>query len=440
MYLDFYWDTKDNTYMKKNLITGLLAVIFFLSIFFLGFYYFGSRPVQAPDYEEIQLDQEYKNNYVSFRYPNGLYVEEGQIAVFVIQNKGNSIQERIFSISQYQYTNQKSVEDWWLLEGPQTHRQAPHPDIEKRIVAAGHDSMLTVYDSERVSFGLEGFGKIVVYVFANNHIFEITTHKIAEDVLHAFKNGEDIFEQYGITPDDIKVVEENQKLFWRIMNTLEFSEKKQNQLELQKTSDGITIATIELNPFWHKEIRYEYPVDNVPGKDIIMAFLQENIDSFWCINDDEQKTMEEVYENDLASSYMCYLGYEYDYKIHNNFFSHIITGYMFAGGAQGAPNIYIYVFDQQGKQYSLHDFLSAEYKQKSQKGILQEIFQHASYVDEYLGIDDLDFVDALDEIPFYLSEGNIHFSFSENHGLSHAVGFGEFVVPLEKIQHILRVE
>lgn len=428
--------------MKEKIISGLLILLFCLGILLIVTQIKKNKQkdVAVLVNTENNIWKTYQNDVFAFKYPDNILVEENEFIIRLLNNKIDGLKGVIFGISQYGRTDQKSIQDWWRLEGPQTHRQAPHADIEEEILVSGYGSIMATYDSERVFMGLGEFAKINIYVFIDGNIFEITTHKIAQDVIDSFENGEDVYEKYGITPEIIKQVEENQKIFWEIVDTLEFFKPKQEieSIELEKDlNQEISIATIELNPTWYKEMRYEYPVEDVPGKEFLINFLEKEIDSFWCINDDEQKTQDEVYENDLISSYTCNLGYNYDYKIYKDYFSHILTGYTFVGGAHGISSLYTFVFDQQGKQYFLHDFLTPEYKEKSKEEILNDIFPYASHVDEYFSIDDLY---EITEIPFYFSEGNIHIIFSENHGVPHVAGFIGFTIPLEKIQHILRIE
>ncbi|MCF7831799.1 MAG: hypothetical protein K9M36_02870 [Candidatus Pacebacteria bacterium] len=429
--------------MKEKIISGLLILLFCLGILLMYTQIKKNKQEDAVILVDTQnhIWETYQNDAFAFKYPGGFFIDENEYSVSLKLDNINETRSYVFTIFRDgESFNGSSVLDWWNKNGPQNERQAPYPDIEKNILINERDAYLTIYESSRISFGYSFLAPISIYIFANNQIFEITTHKIAQDVIDSFENGEDVYEKYGITHEIIKQVEENQKIFWEIIETLEFFKPKQEIeiVELEKDlNQEISIAKIELNPVWYKEMRYEYPETEVPGKEVLMNFLEKEIDAFWCVNDDDQKTQEEIYENDLISSYTCNLSYNYAYKIYKDYFSHILTGYTFAGGAHGISNFYAFVFDQQGKQYSLYDFLTVEYKEKNEQEILNEIFSYASHVDEYFSIDDLN---DITEIPFYFSEGNIHFVFSENHGISHVAGFVGFRVPLEKIQHILRIE
>jgi hypothetical protein len=211
--------------MKKTIISSLLIIIFCLGVFLIYIQIKNNKQedVKVLINAEKDIWESYKNDEFNFKYPHNLRIIEDGDNIYLVKGVGDLFQDQIFSISKYERTNQVSIQDWWTLEGPQTHRQAPHSDTENEILISGHNSVLAVYDSERVSMGLGVFARINIYVLIDDNIFEITTYKIAEDVLSQFKDEGGIDKDGDITPEIIKQVEENQKVFWQVIESLEFT-------------------------------------------------------------------------------------------------------------------------------------------------------------------------------------------------------------------------
>lgn len=212
--------------MKEKIISGFLILLFCFGILLVYTQIKKNKQEDSAILVDTQnhIWKTYQNDTFAFKYPDGFFIDENEYGVSLKLDNINETKSYIFTIFRDgERFNGSSVLDWWNKNGPQNERQAPYPDIEKSILINEKDAYLTIYESSRASFGYSFLAPISIYVFANNQIFEITTYKIAEDVLNQFKDKEGLGGESDITPETIKQVEENQKIFWEVIESLEFT-------------------------------------------------------------------------------------------------------------------------------------------------------------------------------------------------------------------------
>jgi|GEM_PF-3551560 len=213
--------------MKKRITSILLIIVFCLGVLLIYVYIKKNKQENVLVSINIEKDiwKTYKDNEFTFKYPSDFkIVDKNDGGIYLIRGDGDLLQDQIIYISKYGKTDQLSMQDWWRFEGPQTHRQAPRPDVEDKMLVSGYESVLSIYESERILMGLTTFAKINLYVFVDSNIFEITTYKIAEDILNEFKDKEYIYDEESvITPEIINKDKENEKIFLQVLESLEFT-------------------------------------------------------------------------------------------------------------------------------------------------------------------------------------------------------------------------
>jgi hypothetical protein len=198
--------------MKKIIIPLLILILAGVSFFIINNKKMSERSIENTHTPEAkdELTELFNGEYFSFKYPKSVSIEEDKNFIWVFsQNDNNSI----IKLSKNYLDNNEDLEVnvWWSYFGPQNESQAPYPEDDKSYTfkIGSNNAYYTIYERDRLSFGNEYFYPIKIYVSHNFKIFEINTQKLIE-------------EKNVLTPQQISQAKENEKIFWEILNTLEF--------------------------------------------------------------------------------------------------------------------------------------------------------------------------------------------------------------------------
>lgn len=207
--------------MKKNFLPILIiTIIIVLTWALLKKGINNSTQVSIVDNTktENQLTKVYDGEFFSFKYPEGSLIKEDNNGVSVsVATKVDNFPTAFFSMTKYFEENKENlpINEWWIDNGPQNQNKAPYPedDLSYRFkINNKYDAFYTIYIRERGAFGNEYFAPMSIYVNHNNKIFEVNTQKIVLDE----------YSKREFDPEEIQNAQDQEKLFWQILDTLEF--------------------------------------------------------------------------------------------------------------------------------------------------------------------------------------------------------------------------
>ena len=217
---------------------------------------------------------------------------------------------------------------------------------------------------------------------------------------------------------------------------------------IYKTSAyNLKIEKISESPFWYKNLDLDYPTGNLPGIELAQHFVENQKDSFDCMNDSEKISEEEAQlEPGLVSTLSCDLSVSYSYVESSKLITHVFDIYYFMGGAHGIFHHETIVVDKNGNKKKFSDFVKQDYKETYSNKIAQILKNRLISELEKNNLDLMDFQidyifeeNSIDELPFLVENEKIIFLFSEFQGLSRAVGPVVVEVPINDLADILNI-
>lgn len=239
--------------------------------------------------------------------------------------------------------------------------------------------------------------------------------------------------------------------FLRNISSQNYSREQPSSLftkEILKTSTyNLKVEKISESPFWYKNLDLDYPTGNLPGIELAQHFIENQKDSFDCMNDSEKISEEEArLEPGLISTLSCDLSISYSYVESPKLITHVFDIYYFMGGAHGIFHKETIVVDKNGNKKKFSDFVKQPYKETYSSKIVPILKNSLISELEKNNLDLMDFQidyifeeNSIDDLPFLVENEKIIFLFSEFQGLSHAVGPVVIKVQINDLADILNI-